>query len=391
MTGSRSTSGSCWSAGTGWPACAVLPDRRCADPDRDQRPAGACRADGRRVGVARVVLAQLRAAVPRERRDGRPVMIAAPTRVRDVYGRVSATRDSDLARDVALLGARIALAWIFIYHGAGTLFGAFGGSGIAPGVHVLRDGRPPPPGHVLRGAGRHHRAVRRHRRRARHLRPDRGRGSRRRHGDGHGDGDVQQRDRVEPPPAAATSSTWRWPRWPLSSPCSGPGASRSTSPCGRAGSELLGRHRSVPSAGPVTPIGLISRAAPAPSLDRAAAPVRGAVAGDGTGSRPAPIVPPGRRGSAGWPSPSSPPSQWSKQSGSLAQRSHVVLVRGSGAARARRTASGPSRPAGRALQPGRVSSARTGGVLPAGPVRAPPRTGRARVCTSEPSSSTVPP
>ena len=29
-----------------------------------------------------------------------------------------------------LLGARIALAWIFIYHGAGTLFGAFGGAGI---------------------------------------------------------------------------------------------------------------------------------------------------------------------------------------------------------------------------------------------------------------------
>jgi len=32
--------------------------------------------------------------------------------------------------DGALLIARIALAWIFIYHGAGTLFGAFGGLGI---------------------------------------------------------------------------------------------------------------------------------------------------------------------------------------------------------------------------------------------------------------------
>lgn len=32
--------------------------------------------------------------------------------------------------DVALLIARIALAWIFIYHGAGTLFAAFGGLGI---------------------------------------------------------------------------------------------------------------------------------------------------------------------------------------------------------------------------------------------------------------------
>ena len=30
----------------------------------------------------------------------------------------------------ALLAVRIGLAWIFIYHGAGTLFGAFGSSGI---------------------------------------------------------------------------------------------------------------------------------------------------------------------------------------------------------------------------------------------------------------------
>ena len=43
-----------------------------------------------------------------------------------------ATREARGARDVALLGARIGLAWIFIYHGAGTLFGAFGG----PGVHA---------------------------------------------------------------------------------------------------------------------------------------------------------------------------------------------------------------------------------------------------------------
>ncbi len=37
-----------------------------------------------------------------------------------------------MARDFALLAARVALAWIFVYHGAGTLFGAFGGSGIHP-------------------------------------------------------------------------------------------------------------------------------------------------------------------------------------------------------------------------------------------------------------------
>jgi putative oxidoreductase len=37
-----------------------------------------------------------------------------------------------MARDIALLAARVALAWIFVYHGAGTLFGAFGRSGIHP-------------------------------------------------------------------------------------------------------------------------------------------------------------------------------------------------------------------------------------------------------------------
>jgi putative oxidoreductase len=33
-------------------------------------------------------------------------------------------------QDVALLVARIALAWIFIYHGSATLFGWFGGPGL---------------------------------------------------------------------------------------------------------------------------------------------------------------------------------------------------------------------------------------------------------------------
>jgi putative oxidoreductase len=42
------------------------------------------------------------------------------------------TKDAPLARDVALLVARVALAWIFVYHGARTLFSAFGGSGIHP-------------------------------------------------------------------------------------------------------------------------------------------------------------------------------------------------------------------------------------------------------------------
>jgi putative oxidoreductase len=40
------------------------------------------------------------------------------------------TRDAPLTRDIALLLVRAGLAWIFIYHGAGTLFGAFHQAGI---------------------------------------------------------------------------------------------------------------------------------------------------------------------------------------------------------------------------------------------------------------------
>jgi putative oxidoreductase len=41
-----------------------------------------------------------------------------------------ATRETHLARDLALLAARVGLGWIFVYHGAATLFGAFGGAGL---------------------------------------------------------------------------------------------------------------------------------------------------------------------------------------------------------------------------------------------------------------------
>jgi len=43
---------------------------------------------------------------------------------------VRATRDLPLSRDLALVAARVGLAWIFVYHGAHTLFGAFGGGGL---------------------------------------------------------------------------------------------------------------------------------------------------------------------------------------------------------------------------------------------------------------------
>ena len=41
------------------------------------------------------------------------------------------TRTAPLPADLALVAARIALAWIFIYYGAGKLFGSFNG----PGLH----------------------------------------------------------------------------------------------------------------------------------------------------------------------------------------------------------------------------------------------------------------
>jgi len=44
---------------------------------------------------------------------------------------VVSTRTAALPTDCALLAARIALAWIFVYYGAGKLFGAFNG----PGLH----------------------------------------------------------------------------------------------------------------------------------------------------------------------------------------------------------------------------------------------------------------
>jgi uncharacterized membrane protein YphA (DoxX/SURF4 family) len=57
-------------------------------------------------------------------------MTTLTQRATHVATQFRATRDAVLSRDVALLAGRIGLAWIFIYHGAGTLFGAFGGSGI---------------------------------------------------------------------------------------------------------------------------------------------------------------------------------------------------------------------------------------------------------------------
>ncbi len=52
------------------------------------------------------------------------------TRFKAAQRRVASPEVQQTSRDVALAVARIALAWIFIYHGAVTLFGAFHGAGL---------------------------------------------------------------------------------------------------------------------------------------------------------------------------------------------------------------------------------------------------------------------
>ncbi|MGO8861099.1 MAG: DoxX family protein [Acidimicrobiales bacterium] len=50
---------------------------------------------------------------------------------RALLATVVSTRTAPIAADGALVAARVVLAWIFIYYGAGKLFGAFNG----PGIH----------------------------------------------------------------------------------------------------------------------------------------------------------------------------------------------------------------------------------------------------------------
>jgi len=65
-------------------------------------------------------------------KDYEIVMQAPGSLVGDALALLRTTRDAPASRDIALLAARVGLAWIFVYHGAGTLFGAFGGSGVHP-------------------------------------------------------------------------------------------------------------------------------------------------------------------------------------------------------------------------------------------------------------------
>lgn len=52
-------------------------------------------------------------------------------RARALVAWIFSTRPHSRANDLALIAVRVALAWIFIYYGAGKLFGAFNG----PGLH----------------------------------------------------------------------------------------------------------------------------------------------------------------------------------------------------------------------------------------------------------------
>jgi putative oxidoreductase len=52
-------------------------------------------------------------------------------RSRALAAAVLSPRTAELPTDLAIVAARTALAWIFIYHGSGKLFGSFNG----PGIH----------------------------------------------------------------------------------------------------------------------------------------------------------------------------------------------------------------------------------------------------------------
>jgi putative oxidoreductase len=52
------------------------------------------------------------------------------SRAMDVWGRADTLSAQPLLRDLALAAIRVALAWLFIFHGSQTLFGAFNGQGL---------------------------------------------------------------------------------------------------------------------------------------------------------------------------------------------------------------------------------------------------------------------
>ena len=123
-----------------------LPGRPLIVEQSGQRPrhlVGLCRSARRTVpahGREGATAAGLGAASRRSRalpcRGARDAGVTASPatyrlRSRELLATVLGTRTAPLPADLALIAARTALAWIFIYHGSGKLFGWFNG----PGVH----------------------------------------------------------------------------------------------------------------------------------------------------------------------------------------------------------------------------------------------------------------
>jgi putative oxidoreductase len=61
------------------------------------------------------------------------------SRTRALLTALFSTRTAPLPADCALIAARIALAWIFIYHGSRRLFGWFDGPGLDASAHYFAD------------------------------------------------------------------------------------------------------------------------------------------------------------------------------------------------------------------------------------------------------------
>jgi len=57
-------------------------------------------------------------------------MQATKSRATAIWRRADTLSAQPLVRDLGLIAIRVALAWLFIFHGAQTLFGAFNGQGL---------------------------------------------------------------------------------------------------------------------------------------------------------------------------------------------------------------------------------------------------------------------
>ena len=105
-----------------------LPPQPWGSPDVHRRGSaqGRSRSDGEHAAGRNVVL--------QARNEGLMVTASVGTQrrsIRTIAAAVVSTRPAQAPADFALLAARIALAWIFIYYGGGKLFGWFNG----PGIH----------------------------------------------------------------------------------------------------------------------------------------------------------------------------------------------------------------------------------------------------------------